>query len=80
MLAVVVLAGWDELEVVDWARVCADKARIDAIRTRMRVEESVEDAIVMIRDGRAVNSECGESATSVTVKWNLDGVKNERDL
>lgn len=37
--------------MVDWAREYDDKARIDAIRTRKRAEKTVEDAIVMIRDG-----------------------------
>jgi hypothetical protein len=50
MLATVVLAGWDAVEEVDWAKACADKARMDAIRTRTRAEKSVEDAIVRIRD------------------------------
>lgn len=53
----VVLAGWD-VEVVDWAKVCADKARMDAIRTRKRAEKTVDDAIIEIRDGE-------ESTTSV---------------
>lgn len=46
MLATVVLAGWEADEVVDWAKVCADKARMDAIRRRKRAERTVEDAIV----------------------------------
>jgi hypothetical protein len=50
MLATAVLAGWDAVDEVDWAKACADKARMDAIRTRKCAEKSVEDAIVRIRN------------------------------
>ena len=50
MLAVVVKAGKDPVEVVDWAKVCADKARMDAIRRRKRAEVTVDDAIIEVRD------------------------------
>lgn len=57
MLAVVVLAGCDPVEVVDWAKVCAEKARMDAIRRRKREERTVDNAI--IRDGGGFDNECG---------------------
>jgi hypothetical protein len=59
MLAVVALEGWDD-EVVDWAKVCADKARIDAIKKRKRAETNADDAIIEVRDGGGVDNECGE--------------------
>jgi len=44
----VVLAGCEAVEVVEvgWARVCADRATMDAIRTRKRDEIHAEDAII----------------------------------
>ncbi len=48
MLAAVVLAGCEAVDVVevDWARICADRARRDAIRTRKRDGFHAEDAII----------------------------------
>ncbi len=47
MLAAVVVAGWEAVDVVDWAaKGCTDKARMDAIRMGNRDEIQVEDAIV----------------------------------
>lgn len=67
MLAVVVLAGCDPVEVVDWAKACADKARMDAIRRRKRDERTVDDAIIGIQDGGGSTTNVGGS-TSV-VEW-----------
>jgi len=67
MLAAV-LAGCDAVDEVDWAKACADKARINAIRTSKRAEKTVEGAIMIFRDGQ-VDSECGERTTSVLVRW-----------
>jgi hypothetical protein len=57
MLAVAVLAGCDPVEVVEWAKVCAEKARMDAIRRRKREERTVDNAI--IRGGGGFDNECG---------------------
>ncbi len=65
MLAVVVLAC-DPAEVVDWAKACADKARMDAISRRKRNERTVDDAIIGIRDGGSSTTNVGGS-TSVVV-------------
>jgi hypothetical protein len=46
MLAAVVVAGCEAVDVVDSAKVCADKARMDAIRTRNRDGFHAEDAII----------------------------------
>ncbi len=51
MLAVVVDAGWDAVDVVDWVKAGADKLKMDAIRTRNRDENHTDDAMVKIRDG-----------------------------
>lgn len=63
MLAVVVLAGCDPVEVVDWAKVCAEKARMDAIRRRKREERTVDNAIIRDGGGSTTNvgviNECG---------------------
>jgi hypothetical protein len=63
MLAVVVLAGCDPVEVVDWAKVCAEKARMDAIRRSKREERTVDNAIIRDGGGSTTNvgviNECG---------------------
>jgi hypothetical protein len=61
--------------VVDWAKVCADKARMDAIRTKKRAEMTVGDVIIKIRAGEGVDNECGERAMSVMVRCNFRWVK-----
>jgi hypothetical protein len=42
---------------------------MDAIKTSKRAEKTVENVIIMIRDGTGVDSECGEGATNVVVRW-----------
>jgi hypothetical protein len=76
MLAVVVLAGCGPVEVVDWAKVCADKARMDVIRRRKRDERMVEDAIIEIRDGKGSTTNVGgfnECGGAVKLRMGEDG-------
>jgi len=76
MLAAVVLAGCEAVDVVEVesAKVCADRARRAAIRTRKREEMQVEEAITYTRDveesiASVRGNECGGGEEKLFEGW-----------